>query len=296
MDEFYTFANYLPPWLCAFVHEILPQTAKLVQEIRLRSGKNIVLMVGGKTQKLSALCASKSKFADIILTQRQIKDVLFTLCDGSIHSFETELAQGFVTVHGHRVGVAGKYIKDDENKLVLQRVTSLNIRIARAINVFLPEELKAIVQRPFKSLVVLGAPSSGKTTVLRHLASEISHSGRVVVAVDEREELFLHKGKNNSACDVILGVEKGKGVQMALRTLSPEVIVLDEIGELDELYAIKQGYFAGVDFVVSMHAKSFTEAEKKPQFEYMLKNDMLRHVCLLQGREHPGRILQVREY
>ncbi len=296
MDEFYSFANYLPSWLASFVHEVPPQKANLVQEIRLRSGSKITLMVEGKAQNLNQVCEGKSKFADIILTQRQIKDVFFTLCDGSVHAFENELAQGFITVHGHRVGIGGKYIKDNENNLVLQRVSSLNIRIAREVKIFLPEDLKTIVQKPFKSLVVLGAPSSGKTTILRHLACEISKIGRVVVAVDEREELFLHKSKNMSVCDTILGVEKGQGVQMALRTLSPEVIVLDEIGELSELQAIKQGYFAGVDFAVSMHAKSFTEAEKKPQFEYMLKNGMLRYVCLLQGREHPGKVLQVREY
>ena len=67
--------------------------------------------------------------------------------------------------------------------------------------------------------------------------------------------------------DLLSGIPKERAVQMALRTLSPQVILLDELGTLAETAALEQGFYSGVDFVASVHAASVEEAARRPQVQ-----------------------------
>ena len=73
------------------------------------------------------------------------------------------------------------------------------------------------------------------------------------------------------ALDVLAGLPKGQAVQMALRTLSPQVILLDELGGLDEVTALEQGLFSGVDFIATLHAATPEEATMRPQVKYLME-------------------------
>jgi len=95
------------------------------------------------------------------------------------------------------------------------------------------------------------------------------------------------------AVDVLTGVPKEAGIQMALRTLSPQVILLDELGSLAEIMALEQGFFSGVDFIASIHASSLEDALHRPQTQYLKKRGMLHVLVLLQGRTVPGQIKEV---
>ena len=94
--------------------------------------------------------------------------------------------------------------------------------------------------------------------------------------------------------DVLAGVPKKDAVQMALRTLSPQVILLDELGGLEEAAALEQGFFGGVDFIASIHASSADEALCRPQVQYLCQRGMLRALVALQGRNPPGQIREVK--
>jgi stage III sporulation protein AA len=94
--------------------------------------------------------------------------------------------------------------------------------------------------------------------------------------------------------DRVAGLPKQKAVQMALRTLGPQVILLDELGGLEEAAALEQGFFSGVDFVASLHAAGLDEALRRPQVQYLQERGMARAAALLEGRTAPGRIKEVR--
>ena len=135
---------------------------------------------------------------------------------------------------------------------------------------------------------------SGKTTLLRQIARELAAQKRAVAVIDERGELFPLERQNGDALDCISGLPKGRAVQMALRTLAPQVILLDELGGMEEVAALEQGFFSGVDFVASLHASNLKEAMRRPQVQALVEQGMLRGMAQLAGARNPGQIQEVR--
>ena len=140
---------------------------------------------------------------------------------------------------------------------------------------------------------VLAHVDSGKTTLLRQIARELAAQKRAVAVIDERGELFPPERQNGDVLDCISGLPKGRAVQMALRTLAPQVILLDELGSLEETMALEQGFFSGVDFIASIHAPDAAQAQCRPQVQALLQRGMLRQLVILAGRETPGCIREV---
>ena len=228
------------------------------------------------------------------MDQLQIEEIFHTLCGGAVHAHQTELAHGFLTTpSGCRVGVAGRYV-DRDGQTVLQQVQGLNLRIARAVPVQLPDELLVQLKKHFIGMLVVGEPDSGKTTLLRQIARELAGMRRRVCVVDERCEIFPPGGSEKMPpLDLLSGIPKERAVQMALRTLSPQVILLDELGTLAETAALEQGFYSGVDFVASVHAASVEEAARRPQVQALQRHGMLRVFVLLHGCTAPGKVRQV---
>ena len=109
-----------------------------------------------------------------------------------------------------------------------------------------------------------------------------------------RQAVDTTTGDTSSVYDILSGIPKGQAVQMALRTLSPQVILLDELGGMDELYALEQGLFSGVEFIATLHAASWEEAARRPQVQYLQKCGALHVAVLLKGRTAPGQLKEVR--
>lgn len=298
MDEFYAVVQRLPTWLSLPLAKIPQATAENLHELRFKAGAAPMVTSQGVQTPLCSLLVRKG-FAQTTaggdafakpLTRGQVEQIFYHLCGGSVHFYEDELRHGFFTLAGgHRVGVGGRYIPQGDG-WQLQEVSSLNIRIARHKQAAIPSELITLLSTRFTGLLIVGEPDSGKTTLLRSFVQQLLAQKRTVVVIDEREELCI-KG-----VDSVSGMEKSNAVQLALRTLSPEVIVIDEVGTLAELRALEQGFFSGVDFIATLHASSIAEAEQKPQFQYLQSHGMLRAACLLQGRALPGQIQTVKRY
>ena len=144
-----------------------------------------------------------------------------------------------------------------------------------------------------RNLVFIGMPGSGKTTLLRSIARELVRQHKILSVIDERRELFAGN-IHGEALDVLAGLPKGQAVQMALRSLSPQVILLDELGGLDEVTALEQGLFSGVDFIATLHAATPEEATMRPQVKYLMERGAVRVLVWLTGRQAPGCIGEVR--
>ena len=185
------------------------------------------------------------------------------------------------------------FLQNPEQGTVLQELTSVNLRIAREKTVPLPQELTAALRGHFIGMLLVGEPGSGKTTLLRSIARELVRQQKTLSVIDERRELFAGN-THGEALDVLAGLPKGQAVQMALRSLSPQVILLDELGGLDEVTALEQGLFSGVDFVATLHAATPEEATMRPQVKCLMERGAVRVLVWLTGRQAPGCIGEVR--
>ena len=286
MDEYYRAIRALPAWLAAPLAQLPAQTAACVQELRLRTGCAVTFTVQGRQRSASALPGCPPTLAAMRLNTLQIEEIFHTLCNGSVHTHERELAEGYLTTAvGNRVGVAGQFVQREGQCITLQKVTSLNLRIARSCVIPLPPALDKLLEQHFTGLLVVGEPGSGKTTLLRTIARTLAERQRLVAVIDERGELFPPE-QSLPPLERIGGVDKARAVQMALRTLAPQVILLDELGSLEETMALEQGFFSGVDFIASIHAPDAAQAQCRPQVQALLQRGMLRRLVILAGGRH----------
>ena len=212
MDEYYRAVRALPAWLARPLSALPPDTAEQVHEIRLR---------------VACCPAELPALQKLRLTPLQMEEIFVTLCGGSVHSHETEIAAGYVTLScGCRAGLAGQFYCAPGQSAVLQELRSVNIRVARNREFPLPQKLRDILQQRFIGMLLMGEPDSGKTTLLRGIARELAKQNRAVAVIDERREIFPSEESAALPLDILSGIPKGPAVQMALRTLSPQVILL----------------------------------------------------------------------
>ena len=292
MDSYQQAIAALPDFLAGPLAQIGPEMTCHIHEVRLRAGCPIWLNLGGSLCPVQRLSDCPPNLKALRPTQAQMEDVLYTLCGGSVHTHQNELANGYLTLPGgHRVGVGGQYLFHPEEGVVLQAVHSLNIRIAREKQMVLPPQLTQLLQEHFIGLLVSGEPDSGKTTLLRSIAVFLAELGKAVSIIDERQELWPPSSSyTRPPVDFIAGLPKEQAVQMALRTLAPQVILLDELGGMEEVQSLEQGFFSGVNYIASLHAASLEEALCRPQVAYMKSQKMLRVIVQLTGRQAPGQI------
>ena len=239
---------------CDFMH---------LQEIRLRAGRPMMLY---KTDGKKVYCGKTGEVAKaedaIFVTPKELESQLAAFCRGSAYAYREDLGNGFITIcGGHRVGVAGKAICQAGNGrevLSIKDVSGLGIRIAREFPGCADCVLPYVVSgNRIYSTLIIAPPGVGKTTVLRDLIRSLSAQFRVSV-VDERSELAaMCRGEPSfdigEQTDVLDAYPKEVGLLCALRALSPDVIVTDEIGTEADKIAICEILKGGCKIITSMH-------------------------------------------
>lgn len=184
------------------------------------------------------------------------------------------IAEGYLTAPGgHRIGLCGEGAGE-----TLREVTSLCIRIARDytdIAAGLPME---------GNLLILGAPGSGKTTLLRDYIRQRARRSAVAV-VDERQEIFPEGFDRSGNLDVLAGVAKGRGMDMVLRSMSPQVIALDEITCAGDCEALIRGAWCGVELVATAHAGSLRDLRERQVYRPLLETGLFSTVAILDSNQ-----------
>ncbi|MFT8871083.1 MAG: stage III sporulation protein AA [Sporolactobacillus sp.] len=264
-----------------------------VEEIRCRSGQPIELIVSG--------CALSRTIAALpTFSARDAEEMMQRIGHYSLYTLEEELRCGFVTVRGgHRIGLAGHVITERGKVLRLREVTFFNIRLARERIGVAGQIIPYIFQNScWLSTLIIGAPLSGKTTLLRDLARQISDgvpalaiAGRKTAIVDERSELAgciagVPQNDIGARSDVLDACPKAEGMMMMIRSMSPDVLIVDEIGNQADADALQEAMNAGVVVMATAHGGSLKDIRHRPAFESLLSSGVFSRFAVLNRKNY----------
>lgn len=231
------------------------QNKEHITEIRLRVGKNVRVYFGKIEQKLPAVVGK----SDLI-------KILSNISSNSIYSVQNDINKGFVTTEGgNRIGVAGEAVVQDGKIKNIKNISSMNIRIAKEFVGISDDIISKIVEgSSIKNTIIISPPGLGKTTLLRDIIRNLSNLGYNVSVIDERGEIAaMHEGRPSlnlgERTDVISYIDKVTGMQMAIRSMAPDVICTDEIGDKKDMDAISYVCKSGVKFITTMHGSDIKD-------------------------------------
>lgn len=232
-----------------------------LREIRIRANRPAVMVTA---DRVSALSWQPD--------QQEVETVAEALSEHSLYAREDETRQGFVTLRGgHRMGLCGR-VHHQGSQRQLQDIGSVCIRIAGqwpgAADALIP---LARQNGHGKSMLLIGPPGSGKTTLLRDLARQLS-SGREalqVAIIDERGELAacVHGVPQldiGLSCDVLDGCPKVQAVSWLIRSMSPQVIITDELADAEDAACVLEAMACGVSIIASVHGSGVNEVASRP--------------------------------
>lgn len=237
---------------------------------------------------------------DCFVSEVMFERILSNVCKGSIYANQSTLKQGYITLeNGGRVGVTGTAVLSGDNTIShLRDITAINIRIMR----FLPgvaDSVMPIIKnngRIFNSLVI-APPGAGKTTLLRDIAMQLGKQYRIAIA-DERCEIM----PQNIQCghiSVMRNAPKDEAMCMLLRSMSPQVIITDEIGTNEDEKAISKLIHSGVKIICTAHGYSEKDVLQRNVFRRLIHEQMFEKIIVLSTENGPGtleKIIDTKEY
>lgn len=242
------------------------------------------------------------------IKKKDIDETISCLTLNSIHAFEKEIKNGYITIEGgHRVGLSGDCIYENDTFKGFKNISSVNIRIAREFKGCSIEYLKYIISVTgnIYNTLIIGPPLSGKTTFIRDISAnladgvkELGFQGYDITVIDERGEISamyngvpqMYLGKRS---DILAYCMKKEGFTMSIRALSPAIIISDELGSRDDFEIIQYALKSGVKIITTAHGYDMDDIKKNIYMKNIIENNFFDRIITLKNIHKPSSVKQI---
>lgn len=286
--------NLLPEWLYNLImHEFV---LEYVYEIRVRLGKPIVVNYKGNFQFLYETEDYKKNV--IVANGDLINYILSVATKQSLYAYNNQIKHCYITTDsGIRIGICGNVVYNDSKVATIKNINSLNIRISHQVLNCSGKVINFICNDGVvKNTLIISPPGAGKTTLIRDIALKLSNEKHIqnILVVDERYEIA--GGVNNQAIDVgqfvdvISGSDKSFAFKEALKSMSPKVIITDEVTDERDIEQIKQTIKSGVKVIATAHAENVNDLKMKNYFESLIKDKYFQRIIVLSTKNGVGTV------
>ncbi|MDK2836324.1 MAG: stage sporulation protein [Thermosediminibacterales bacterium] len=288
-----------------------PELLSIIQEIRIRQGKPLMIVGKNKDFMINKKGESTDSYDDsYIVSYEDCFKTLQLISQSSLYAFEEEIRNGYITLAGgHRVGLVGRAVIENGKIKTLKNITGFNFRISREVIGAADKVMSYLIssQKKVFNTLIISPPQCGKTTLLRDIARQLSNGisllnfpGIKVCVVDERSEIAscyngMPQNDLGIRTDVLDGCPKAEGMMLLIRSMSPHVIITDEIGRREDVIAIEEAVNAGVSIITTLHGSNLKELKKRPIVKEILETHLFERLIFLSNRLGVGTIEQVLE-
>ena len=259
--------KYIPESIRGYLYSVNLSRA---EEIRLRRGRVVTVFKESHSLFLTKDAKlSESTENGVIATSKDMDEAFELICKSSLYALEESIKNGYITVaNGSRVGICGSATTRDTKITSIENISGLNYRLAREILGVSDSIIDNIIyDKKILNTLIISPPGCGKTTILRDIARNLSKRRYKVSIADERNEISAtcngqpgYELGNN--CDVMEGAKKSEMMSILIRTMSPHVIITDELGDGEDIKVVKKAITSGVGVISSVHAKNRFEIKK----------------------------------
>ena len=267
----------------------------VIEEIRIRNSKPIILKLN-----------NSEKIINYIVQTEDVLNILQSICENSIYSYQNQICEGFITIKGgHRIGITGSAVIENNKVKNINYISNLNFRIARQIIGCSNNIIKEIINQEENTIyntLIVSSPGAGKTTLLRDIIRNLSNgtveiTGKNIGVVDERGEIAaMYKGipQNDLGIrtDIIENIKKSVGMKMLIRSMAPEIIVADEIGSKEDVQEINYAVCSGIKGIFTAHGNSLEDLKLNPAIAELIEKNIFEKLVFL-DKKHKGKVNKI---
>lgn len=277
-----------------------------LQEIRLRINAPLLIVYQNEEFYVSKDGRiSRMEESAFVVTKNEIRETMEYVSNYSMYAYEEEIRQGFITIQGgHRVGLAGKIIMEQDSIKSMKYISFINIRFSHQIKGCANSVMPYIRQgNGIYHTLIISPPRRGKTTLLRDVIRQLSdgdraHRGMTIGVVDERSEIGacymgIPQNELGIRTDILDCCPKVQGMLMLIRTMSPEVIAVDEIGSREDMEAMIHVMNCGCKLIATVHGSSIEDIRSKPILRKMLQERIFERYIIMNSQEQVGKIAEI---
>ena len=239
----------------------------VINEIRMKKNSFIYLIADSKNVK-----------TNILISNEDIEDIVESITDGSLYAHVDTIKEGYISVgNGIRAGICGTAVLENNSILGIKDISSINIRLPQKILNASNFVYSLLHKSNFDaSILIYSPPGVGKTSILRDLILKLNDTNKRFSVIDSRDEIitpFL----NSISCDTFISYPKGLAIEMATKSMTPEIIICDEISTEKEADAILKASHNGVKFIATTHASSYEELQSKVIFSKLISSGIFNY-------------------